>query len=173
MVAADCRIHCRPHPCAGLPSCNRVAPTATEMPASTCAFGAMPFAIRHRENKCFHETEKIQPNNHTRGVVDCRSDFLAHKDSARDRPAPRALRRTKFFARLARYGNGGVGSGPVIEGLPARDKAVAAGCSTSKKPTGTSWEMTAMEWFIVREGKVHQRWGVRDSASIARQVGMH
>jgi predicted ester cyclase len=42
----------------------------------------------------------------------------------------------------------------------------------NNEPTGKTYEVTAMEWFIVRDGKIHQRWGVRDSASIARQVGM-
>ena len=39
-------------------------------------------------------------------------------------------------------------------------------------PTGKTFEITAMEWFIVRDGKIQQRWGVRDSATIARQVGI-
>jgi predicted ester cyclase len=40
------------------------------------------------------------------------------------------------------------------------------------QPTGKTFEATAMEWFIVRHGKIQQRWGVRDSATIARQVGI-
>lgn len=39
-------------------------------------------------------------------------------------------------------------------------------------PTGQPYEVVAMEWFILHDGKIVQRWGVRDSATIARQVGM-
>ena len=40
------------------------------------------------------------------------------------------------------------------------------------EPTGRSYELVAMEWFIIREGKIHQRWGARDAASQARQLGI-
>ena len=39
-------------------------------------------------------------------------------------------------------------------------------------PTGKSFEMVAMEWFLVRDGKIQQRWGIRDSAAQARQLGL-
>lgn len=39
-------------------------------------------------------------------------------------------------------------------------------------PTGKTYEMVAMEWFILQDGKIHRRWGARDSASQARQIGM-
>ena len=39
------------------------------------------------------------------------------------------------------------------------------------QPTGKSYEIVAMEWFHLRDGKVAARWGARDSASIMRQVG--
>ena len=42
----------------------------------------------------------------------------------------------------------------------------------SNEPTRKFYEIPAMEWFIVREEKINQRWGVRDSAFIARQVGI-
>ncbi|MHA3770631.1 ester cyclase [Verrucomicrobiota bacterium sgz303538] len=38
--------------------------------------------------------------------------------------------------------------------------------------TGKSYEVVAMEWFIVRDGLIIRRWGARDSASISRQLGM-
>ncbi len=38
--------------------------------------------------------------------------------------------------------------------------------------TGKSYELVAMEWFLVRDGKIEQRWGARDQASQARQIGM-
>jgi steroid delta-isomerase-like uncharacterized protein len=39
-------------------------------------------------------------------------------------------------------------------------------------PTGQSYELVAMEWFIVQDGKIHRRWGARDAAAQARQLGM-
>lgn len=39
-------------------------------------------------------------------------------------------------------------------------------------PTGKSYEMVAMEWFVVRDGKIQQRWGARDSATQLRQIGI-
>jgi steroid delta-isomerase-like uncharacterized protein len=39
------------------------------------------------------------------------------------------------------------------------------------KATGRSYELIAMEWFVVRDGLIHRRWGARDSASQARQLG--
>ena len=40
------------------------------------------------------------------------------------------------------------------------------------QPTGKSYELVAMEWFILRDGKIRQRWGVRDAESQARQIGL-
>lgn len=39
-------------------------------------------------------------------------------------------------------------------------------------PTGKPYEVVAMEWFVVRDGKIQQRWGARDFAAIARQIGL-
>jgi steroid delta-isomerase-like uncharacterized protein len=39
-------------------------------------------------------------------------------------------------------------------------------------PTGKSYELVAMEWFRIRGGKIVSRWGARDSASQARQIGL-
>jgi len=39
-----------------------------------------------------------------------------------------------------------------------------------KPPTGRPYELTAMEWFQMRDGKIAQRWGARDSASQMRQI---
>ena len=41
-----------------------------------------------------------------------------------------------------------------------------------KEPTGKSYELVAMEWFVIRGGKIQRRWGARDSASQARQLGI-
>jgi ketosteroid isomerase-like protein len=40
-----------------------------------------------------------------------------------------------------------------------------------KAPTGRSYEITAMEWFEIKDGLIHRRWGTRDSAAISRQLG--
>jgi predicted ester cyclase len=40
------------------------------------------------------------------------------------------------------------------------------------QPTGESYELVAMEWFVLRDGKIHQRWDARDGASQARQIGL-
>jgi len=39
-------------------------------------------------------------------------------------------------------------------------------------PTERSYELVAIEWFEVKDGKIRRRWGARDSASQARQLGM-
>jgi steroid delta-isomerase-like uncharacterized protein len=38
--------------------------------------------------------------------------------------------------------------------------------------TGKSFEVVAMEWFIIKDGKIHRRWGARDNASQMRQMGL-
>lgn len=40
------------------------------------------------------------------------------------------------------------------------------------QPTGKSYELVAMEWFEIENGKIRRRWGARDSASQARQIGI-
>jgi len=40
------------------------------------------------------------------------------------------------------------------------------------QPTGKSYELVAMEWFEIDSGKIKRRWGARDSASQARQLGI-
>ena len=39
-------------------------------------------------------------------------------------------------------------------------------------PTGKPYELTAMEWFVLRAGRITARWGARDSAAQARQIGL-
>ncbi len=39
-------------------------------------------------------------------------------------------------------------------------------------PTGKSYELVAMEWFEIDRGKIVRRWGARDAASQARQLGI-
>jgi steroid delta-isomerase-like uncharacterized protein len=38
-------------------------------------------------------------------------------------------------------------------------------------PTGNSYEVAAMEFFELHDGLIHRRWGARDAANIARQLG--
>ena len=37
--------------------------------------------------------------------------------------------------------------------------------------TGRTYELLAMEWFEVKEGRIARRWGTRDSAAQNRQLG--
>jgi steroid delta-isomerase-like uncharacterized protein len=68
-----------------------------------------------------------------------------------------------------------------IEDLVAEGDVVAAryverGASRAafrgQGPTGRSYEIVAMEWFVLRDGRIHRRWGARDSASQAKQMGL-
>lgn len=47
-------------------------------------------------------------------------------------------------------------------------RAPAFGC----EPTGKSYELVAMEWFDIEGGKIKRRWGARDAAAQARQLGI-
>ena len=38
--------------------------------------------------------------------------------------------------------------------------------------TGKSFEVVAMEWFNIKDGKIHRRWGARDNAAQFRQMGL-
>lgn len=40
------------------------------------------------------------------------------------------------------------------------------------EPTGRSYELVAMEWFEIEDGRIRRRWGARDAASQARQLGI-
>jgi steroid delta-isomerase-like uncharacterized protein len=48
---------------------------------------------------------------------------------------------------------------------------------TSKTPffdkpvTGKSYELVAMEWFKIKNGKIERRWGARDAATQSKQLG--
>ena len=39
-------------------------------------------------------------------------------------------------------------------------------------PTGKAYELVAMEWFVIRNGRIQRRWGARDHAAQARQLGL-
>ncbi len=38
--------------------------------------------------------------------------------------------------------------------------------------TGKTYEIVAMEWFEIRDGKIRKRWGARDAMTIAKQLGL-
>ena len=68
-----------------------------------------------------------------------------------------------------------------IQGLIAEGSLVAAryverGTFRSRafgqEPTGKSYTLVAMEWFEIENGKIKRRWGARDAASQARQLGV-
>lgn len=52
------------------------------------------------------------------------------------------------------------------------ESGVFIGDFRGHKSTGKQYELVAMEWFTLQDGKIHRRWGARDSASQARQIGM-
>jgi predicted ester cyclase len=69
----------------------------------------------------------------------------------------------------------------VIEEMIAEGDLVAARYTERGKfvgpflghaPTGKSYQLVAMEWFVVKDGKIQRRWGARDAASQARQIGL-
>ena len=75
----------------------------------------------------------------------------------------------------------GLGIQLTIEDLVAEGDRVAArytergvfqGEFLGHAPTGKAYELVAMEWFVIRDGKIHRRFGARDGASQARQIGL-
>ena len=40
------------------------------------------------------------------------------------------------------------------------------------EPTGKAYELIAMEWFELTEGRIRRRWGARDHASQKQQIGL-
>ncbi|MDX5481604.1 MAG: ester cyclase [Hymenobacteraceae bacterium] len=75
----------------------------------------------------------------------------------------------------------GLGMQLTIEDMAAEGDVVAVrytergtfrGSFMGNEPTGQSYEIVAMEWFRIRDGKIQQRWGARDHAAQARQIGL-
>lgn len=52
------------------------------------------------------------------------------------------------------------------------DKGTSIGTFRGLAPTGKSFETAALEWFVMHDGRIHRRWGARDSLSQARQMGL-
>ena len=68
-----------------------------------------------------------------------------------------------------------------VESIVAKDDIVAVryvergtsvGSFRGGPVTGKSFEIVAMEWFVIKEGKIHRRWGARDNAAQLRQMGL-
>ena len=75
----------------------------------------------------------------------------------------------------------GLGMQLKIEDLIAEGDIVAARYTETgifnapfmgNEPTGRSYELVAMEWFVIKDGLIVRRWGARDGASQARQLGL-
>lgn len=52
------------------------------------------------------------------------------------------------------------------------ERGVFSAPAFGHEPTGKPYELVAMEWFEIRNGKIRRRWGARDAASQARQLGI-
>jgi steroid delta-isomerase-like uncharacterized protein len=52
------------------------------------------------------------------------------------------------------------------------ERGTSVGSFRGKGPTGKSYEMVAVEWFIIEGGRIHRRWGARDSGAQSRQMGL-
>ena len=52
------------------------------------------------------------------------------------------------------------------------ERGKSAGSFRGGPVTGKPYELVAMEWFIIQDGKIQRRWGARDSASQTRQMGL-
>jgi steroid delta-isomerase-like uncharacterized protein len=68
-----------------------------------------------------------------------------------------------------------------VEALAAEGDTVAArytergmsvGSFRGGPVTGRSFEVVAMEWFVVCDGRIQRRWGARDFAAQFRQMGL-
>ena len=52
------------------------------------------------------------------------------------------------------------------------ERGTSVGSFRGQAATGKSSEVVAIEWFIIQDNRIHRRWGVRDSASHFRQMGL-
>ena len=74
----------------------------------------------------------------------------------------------------------GLGVDLDIERIIAEEEAVALlyterGWSRAaylgQPATGRSYELPAVDWFVIEEGRIARQWRIRDRASLARQLG--
>ena len=59
-----------------------------------------------------------------------------------------------------------------IVGVRYVERGASVGSFRGGPVTGKSFEVVAMEWFVIKEGKIHRRWGARDNAAQMRQMGL-
>jgi steroid delta-isomerase-like uncharacterized protein len=52
------------------------------------------------------------------------------------------------------------------------ERGTSVGSFRGQPASGKSYEVVAMEWFTIQDGRIHRRWGARDSASQFRQMGL-
>lgn len=50
------------------------------------------------------------------------------------------------------------------------ERGTSVGPFRGQEPTGKSYEIVAMEWFELKDGKIHRRWGARDMAAQFRHM---
>jgi predicted ester cyclase len=74
----------------------------------------------------------------------------------------------------------GLGVDLDIERIIAEEEAIALlyterGWSRApylgRQATGRSYELPAVDWFVIEEGRIARQWRIRDRASMARQLG--
>ena len=52
------------------------------------------------------------------------------------------------------------------------ERGTSVGSFRGGPVTGKSFEVVAMEWFEIKDGKIHRRWGARDNAAQFRQMAL-
>jgi predicted ester cyclase len=52
------------------------------------------------------------------------------------------------------------------------ERGTFVGSFRGHAPTGRSYELVAMEWFQMLDGRILRRWGARDAAAQSRQIGL-
>ncbi|GAA4379316.1 ester cyclase [Hymenobacter koreensis] len=52
------------------------------------------------------------------------------------------------------------------------ERGQSVGSFRGSPVTGKSYEIVAMEHFLVQDGRIQRRWGARDSAAMNRQMGL-
>lgn len=64
-----------------------------------------------------------------------------------------------------------VAAGDVVA-VRYRERGRFHGPLRGQAPTGKPYELVAMEWFVIEKDRIVKRWGARDHASLARQIGL-
>ncbi len=64
-----------------------------------------------------------------------------------------------------------IAEGPIVAAR-YRESGTFRAPAFGREPTGRSYELVAMEWFEIKAGRIRRRWGARDGASQALQLGI-